>query len=136
MPPFLAPRLEPTLGCMPTMRSKLRDRARDLRRDSTDAETLLWQQLRNRKLFTRKFRRQHPIGPYIADFCCVEGNLVVELDGSHHRDNHEYDATRTTYLEARGYTVLRFWNSEVLEQIDLVIETIRRALERRRDRGK
>jgi len=76
--------------------------------------------------------RQHPIGPYIADFCCVEGHLIVELDGSQHRLSHEYDGERTKYLEARGYTVVRFWNAEVLEQVEAVAESIRRALQRTR----
>jgi very-short-patch-repair endonuclease len=91
----------------------------------------LSQRLRDRQLFACKFRRQHPIGPYIADFCCVEAQLVIELDGSQHRDKHKYDAARTEHLEALGYTVVRFWNSQVLEHVEVAVETIRRALEER-----
>ncbi|MEX2617104.1 MAG: endonuclease domain-containing protein [Alphaproteobacteria bacterium] len=97
-------------------------RPRALRRNATDAEALLWSRLRNRQIGGRKFRRQHPVGPCIADFACPEAMLIVELDGGQHRP--ETDAARTAYLEARGFTVLRFWNNEALGNPDGVLETI------------
>jgi very-short-patch-repair endonuclease len=104
------------------------DRARGLRRASTEAETLLWEQLR-RKSFDVKFRRQRPIGPYIVDFYCPQYGLVLELDGSHHNelDGAEYDEERTTYLAALGLKVLRFKNEEVLADMDTVLARIREA---------
>ena len=103
---------------------KLRNRARNLRRDQTDAEGKLWARLRTRQLCGLKFRRQHPIGPYVADFCCVERGLVVELDGGQHATQAEADQRRSTYLEQRGYRVLRFWDNEVLVSPDAVLEQI------------
>jgi very-short-patch-repair endonuclease len=88
-------------------------RARTLRRNETDAEQVLWQMLRNRQMDGRKFVRQYPIEPYFADFTCREVMLIIELDGGQH-DENEYDAVRTAYLNAHGYSVLRFWNNEVL----------------------
>lgn len=75
-----------------------------------------------------KFRRQHPIGNFFADFCCPERGLVIELDGAHHFDQAEADASRTAYLEARGYKVLRFWDNEVLTKLDEVVLAIANAL--------
>lgn len=103
------------------------ERARNLRQRSTDAEKALWQRLRNRQL-GYKFRRQVPIGRYIADFLCFEKKLVIEADGYHHRNNPN-DAVRDAWFEAQGYRVLRFWNSEILENTEGVLEVIRRALE-------
>jgi very-short-patch-repair endonuclease len=100
--------------------------ARSLRRRMTDAELRLWFQLRNRAFIGYKFRRQHPIGPYIADFACVEARLVVELDGSRHLE--AIDAIRTACLEIRGYHVLRFWNNDVLTQIEAVLAMIHQVL--------
>lgn len=95
----------------------------------TDPEERLWFQLRNNRLQGLKFRRQHPIGPFIADFACSARMLVVELDGSQH--SLEVDANRTRFLEARGWRVLRFWNFEVLRDEQLVLEeTLRVALGR------
>jgi very-short-patch-repair endonuclease len=103
-----------------------RDRARALRAAQTEVESRLWQRLRNRQLEGAKFRRQHPIGLYIADFFCLEARLIIELDGSQHGEEHEQqaDERRTEYLESNGYRVLRFWNEEVLDDIDGVLETI------------
>jgi very-short-patch-repair endonuclease len=93
-----------------------RDRARELRRDSTEAEHRLWSHLRNKSLGV-KFRRQHPIGPFIVDFFSLEAKLVVEIDGGQHDedDKRRADESRTKFLEDRGYRILRFWNNEVLQ---------------------
>ena len=101
-------------------------RARELRKRSTEAEQILWDLLRNRKLFDLKWRRQEPIGPYFADFACRTARLVVELDGSHHGepDNAQYDEERTAFMEAKGWRVLRFSNREVAQDIDPVLEGI------------
>ena len=85
----------------------------------------MWQALRNRQLGNLKFRRQATIGPYIADFVCVEAKLVVELDGGQHRE--ELDRQRTCFLEQRGFAVRRFWNNDVLENLPGVLETILRS---------
>ena len=98
--------------------------ARKLRRRSTDAEQHLWRHLRSRQLEGAKFVRQFPIGAHIADFACREAHLVVELDGGQH--SPEADAPRTACVESYGYRVLRFWNNDVLENIEGVLETIRR----------
>ena len=103
-------------------------RVRQLRRGATDAENLLWQHLRGRRLEGHKFRRQVWIGPYIADFLCNNARLVIELDGSQHADQASYDAARSDYLEKRGFTVLRFWNNEVLGDLDAVLTAIRAAV--------
>ncbi len=106
-------------------------RARALRQNQTDAERLLWKYLRNRQLFGYKFRRQVPIGPYIIDFVCLSLKLIVEVDGSQHMSNINYDYTRTQYLEDHGFHVVRFWNNEVLAQIDPVLEALTLALSQR-----
>ena len=99
--------------------------ARKLRRNPTDAERLLWNRLRRQQLSGHKFRRQVPIGPYIVDFLCVERSLVVEIDGAQHADTRTaYDRVRDDYLERRGFRILRFWNREVSQQLDIVIESI------------
>jgi len=102
--------------------------ARELRKDSTDAERKLWALLRNRTLLGCKFRRQFPIDPYVADFACVEKRLIVELDGGQHVDAAPRDAERTAFLESRGYAVLRFWNDDVLLRTDQVLEEVLRNL--------
>ncbi|TBV74434.1 endonuclease domain-containing protein [Pseudoxanthomonas winnipegensis] len=96
--------------------------ARALRREMTDAERLLWRHLRGGQLKGLKFRRQHPIPPYIADFCCVELKLIIELDGGQHSE--QSDATRTKFLESQGWRVVRYWDNEVLTQIEAVVEAI------------
>src|SRR5262245_48292532 len=98
-----------------------RDRARHLRRDQTDAERKLWARLRDRQLFGAKFRRQHPIGRFVADFCCAERLLVVELDGGQHATQREADRRRSDFFAAKGYRVIRFWDHEVLQEADAVL---------------
>src|SRR5437763_1674669 len=98
-------------------------RSRQLRRVQTSAEYELWQQLRGRQLEGLKFRRQHTIGPFIADFVCLAKKLVIKVDGGQHnkRLNKIYDSGRTNYLEHEGYRVLRFSNSEALTNMDEVL---------------
>ena len=98
--------------------------ARSLRRAQTEAESTLWARLRDRQADGLRFRRQHPIGPYVADFYCPEAHLVVEIDGDTHVGNERHDAVRSQYLAERGYRVIRFWNSDVHENIDGVLEAI------------
>ena len=98
-------------------------RARQLRRDSTDAEKRLWQSLRS-KLPQFKWRRQLPVGPYFADFACFAERLIVELDGSQHAVATEYDAARSRFIESQGYRVIRFWNNDIMGNIDGVLEAI------------
>ena len=106
-------------------------RSRALRRDSTEAEKHLWSILRNRNLDGRKFRRQVSIESYVVDFCCVAERLIVELDGEQHANARKhYDDRRTLDLRARGFTVLRFWNGEVLRGTEGVIQEISRMLSR------
>jgi adenine-specific DNA-methyltransferase len=100
-----------------------------LRREQTDAEKKLWSKLRDRRLCGVKFRRQHPIGPFVADFCCVEMRLIVELDGSQHMMQVESDRKRTRYLAQKGFRMLRFSNHHVLTQIDAVLERILEVLQ-------
>jgi len=102
----------------------LRNRARKLRQQQTDVETKLWLRLRDRQLCGAKFRRQHPIGPYIVDFCCPDRGLIVELDGGQHAEQTAADQVRTCFLETDGYRVVRFWNHEVLEQMDAILQEI------------
>jgi very-short-patch-repair endonuclease len=89
--------------------------ARRLRRDSTEAEKVMWRLLRSRQLGGYKFRRQEPIGRYIVDFVCFQPRLVVEIDGGQHADPTRYEEERTNFLEREGFRVQRFWNNEVLE---------------------
>jgi very-short-patch-repair endonuclease len=102
--------------------------ARDLRRNMTDAERLLWYFLRARRFAGCKFRRQHPIGPFIADFACVERRLVIEADGGQHAESAS-DARRTRWLAAEGWRVVRFWNDDSMRRTDDVLEEIRKAVE-------
>ena len=103
-------------------------RARELRQSSTDAEHRLWSAIRNRQLDGFKFRRQVPIDRYFADFACLEARLIVELDGSQHMDQEVRDTERSRVLEANGWIVIRFWNNDVLGNLDGVGETILAAL--------
>jgi very-short-patch-repair endonuclease len=95
----------------------------DLRANATEAEQKLWRAIRDRRLAGVKFRRQVPIGPFIADFCCREHALVIELDGGQHADS-SYDERRSKWLTGRGDSVLRLWNNEVLQNLDGVLEVI------------
>jgi len=101
----------------------IRDRARRLRRNQTYAEQKLWIFLRSRQLAGFKFRRHYPVGSFIVDFCCFERRLVIELDGGQHADHTVADQRKT-----RGYRVLRFWDNEVINEIDAVLERIRQVL--------
>jgi very-short-patch-repair endonuclease len=103
-------------------------RARRLRRDPTDAERKLWNRIRSRSINGCKFVRQEPIGPYFVDFVCRERRLVIEVDGGQHNEN-ERDAVRDRWLADHRYRVLRFWNNEVLSNMDGVLEMIAAALE-------
>ena len=109
----------------------LRDFARELRRRTTDAETLLWRLLRNRLMAGAKFRRQHPLPPYVLDFYCHDAGLAVELDGGQHNEaaGRRHDARRDAFLAQKGIRVLRFWNHEVLNQTEAVLEAIYAAIE-------
>ena len=102
----------------------MQDKARKLRKTQTDAERRLWWLLRNRSVAGCKFRRQHPVGPYICDFVCIDHQLVIEVDGGQHAIQIEKDEARTIYLESKGFTVIRFWNHEVLTETEAVLERI------------
>jgi len=102
----------------------MKERAKELRRNMTDAENRMWYYLRNRRLGEYKFVRELVIGHYIADFVCREKKLVIEIDGGQHMDAVEYDALRTKYLESLGYRVLRIWNNEVFKNIQGVMDSI------------
>lgn len=103
-------------------------RSRELRLHATDAEKLLWGRLRSKQVGETRFNRQYPVGPYICDFAARSKGLVVELDGGQHATQAPYDAARTRYIEQRGYHVLRFWNSDVMDNLDGVIAEIQRVL--------
>ena len=105
-------------------------RARALRRSATPAEQVLWEHLRDRRLDGVKFRRQHPIGPYYADFCAVGIRLVVEADGAHHFPRSDYDRARDEWLREGRYAVLRLTNREILEDIDGALARVRAAVRR------
>ena len=102
----------------------MKSRARSLRRKSTDAEIILWQHLRDSRLLGYKFRRQVPIGKYIVDFLCEDKAIIIELDGGQHMERESYDQTRTDWLEAYGFRVLRFWNNDVMGNTDAVLERL------------
>jgi len=99
------------------------NKARRLRRDSTDAEMRLWLKLRDRRLAGFKFIRQYLIGPYVVDFVCRDNKLIIEVDGGQHAENAQ-DRTRDRDLAEEGFRVLRFWNTDVLSNIDGVLATI------------
>lgn len=103
-------------------------RARQMRKELTDAERKLWAHLRRRQIEGHKFRRQHPIGPYIVDFVCLERRLIIEVDGSQHRQRVSLDARRDAWLASVGFRVLRFWDNQVLSEMAAVMEAIAEAL--------
>ena len=111
---------------MPPITRKISPHAKRLRADMTDAERALWAELRVRRLAGAKFKRQWTIGPYVVDFCCWEARLIVELDGGQHTP--EGDARRTAWLKSQGYRVIRFWNPDVLTNMDGVLASIAQAL--------
>lgn len=105
------------------------ENARKLRKELTPAERKLWAYLRGDKLNGINFRRQHAIGNYIADFCSPKAKLIIELDGSQHLEQEEYDAERTKYLESQGYKVIRFWNNQIMNDMNGVILALTFAIE-------
>ena len=107
--------------------AQIQQRARELRKEMTPAEKLLWSRLRNKQLKGLKFRRQHPLGPFIADFYCAARRLVVEIDGDIHDLQPERDAARTEQFEQYGYRVIRFRNKQVLNDIEDVLVAIEAA---------
>ncbi|GAB4061231.1 endonuclease domain-containing protein [Uliginosibacterium sediminicola] len=104
--------------------TSMRDKARELRSTETEAENRLWYYLRAGRFMGLKFKRQEPIGHYIADFLCPEHKLIVELDGSQHLNEVNYDAQRSFWLNQQGFTVLRFWNDDVFLRTQQVLEQI------------
>ena len=102
------------------------EKARALRKRSTEAERLLWGHLRAKRLRGLKFRRQEPIGRYIVDFVSFDRNLIVELDGGQHLQEKAKDDERTRWLESQGFRVLRFWNNDVMRNVQNVLERIRK----------
>lgn len=102
----------------------LKNYRRRLRRDQTDAENKLWRHLRNKRLDGFKFFRQYSYGHYILDFYCPRKRLAIELDGGQHLEAKEYDKQRTFYLNCKGIRVIRFWNNEVLQNTDVVVEVV------------
>jgi primosomal protein N' (replication factor Y) len=102
------------------------ERARDLRQNATEAERKLWQLLRSRHLAAAKFRRQHPIGPFIADFACPDAKLIVEADGGQHAES-DADERRTAWLQTHGWRVCRFWNNDILGNPEGVLLSIQRS---------
>ena len=106
-------------------RNSLHSFARELRNNTTDAERLLWRYLKNSQIEGVKFRRQQPIEAYIVDFVSFDKKIVIELDGGQHSENEEYDGQRDACLRANGFVVLRFWNNEIIENIEGVLEVIR-----------
>jgi len=98
--------------------------ARNLRKNQTDAENLIWRHLRRKQVEGLRFKRQQPIGKYIVDFVFLEKRLILEIDGGQHDIEKEKDEQRTNWLMSEGYRVLRFWNNEVLTNIEGVLETI------------
>lgn len=115
---------------MPAKRSnpKTMHKAGKLRRELTPAERKLWSVLRGNKINGVSFRRQHAIGNYIVDFVSIKEKLIIELDGSQHLEQSEYDEERTHYLESLGYKVIRFWNNQVEKEMNGVIQVIEMAL--------
>lgn len=105
----------------------LLENAKSLRIHQTDAEQKLWQHLRAHRFLGLKFKRQKPIGRYIVDFVCMEKSLVIELDGGQHMDQSAQDQIRDAWLAQEGYTVLRFWNNQIMQEMDGVLEVIRQA---------
>ena len=106
------------------MKATTKQYARNLRHNMTDAEKLLWRHLRMGQFDGYKFRRQHPLGNYIADFVCLEAGLIIEVDGGQHMVRSDSDEVRTQWLNDKGFRVMRFWNNEVMNNIDGVKQAI------------
>jgi len=111
--------------------AKTQRKAGDLRKELTPAERKLWSVLRGKKLNGVSFRRQHAIGNYIVDFVSIKKKLIIELDGSQHLEQTEYDEERTRYLESQGYRVVRFWNDQVEKEMDGVVQVLDEILKSR-----
>lgn len=109
---------------MQRVSEKIKQNARHLRHHMTDAEQKLWQGLRQRQINGLKFRRQHPCKQFILDFACLEIKLAIEIDGGQHNEHKEKDAVRTAILQNDGWTVLRFWNHEVLQEVGVVLDVV------------
>ena len=107
--------------------------ARELRKNPTTAERALWRHLRLRQVEGQKFRRQQPFGQYIVDFVCFEAKVIVEVDGAQHANQATYDSQRTEWLEGQGFRVLRFWNNQVLAEVEAVKESILEAVREKMD---
>ena len=103
--------------------------AHELRANPTPAEVRLWSVLRKRQRSGARFRRQHLIGPFVVDFCAPRLKLIIEVDGGQHVDLQEYDQRRTAYLVAKGYRVLRFWNNQVMDDLNAVVIAIENAID-------
>ncbi|HJR74301.1 MAG TPA: endonuclease domain-containing protein [Luteimonas sp.] len=104
------------------------DHAKRMRIGQTDAEAKLWLHLRGKRFSGFKFKRQQPIGPFIVDFVCLRCRVVVEADGGQHTDAAAYDQSRTNWLEEQGFRVLRFWNNDILQRTNDVLDSILNAL--------
>ena len=115
---------------MRTEETRSRPLAKRLRHDMTKAETVLWTRLKGRQVNGWRFRRQHPVGPYVADFACLEAELILEVDGATHSAERDvrHDARRTAYLEANGWSVLRVWNTDIYENLGGVMDMVFAAL--------
>jgi very-short-patch-repair endonuclease len=109
------------------LKDKIATIAKTLRKKSTDAENFLWKQLRRKQLEGLKFRRQQPIDNYVVDFVCFKKRIVIEVDGGQHSIERDKDSERDNYLVINGFKVLRFWNNEVLQNIEGVLEIIRKS---------
>jgi very-short-patch-repair endonuclease len=109
-------------------KTNLLNNAKNLRKGMTDAERYLWYRLRRNNFFGLKFKRQVPMSHYIVDFVCFEKNIIIEIDGGQHSEQEVYDACRTQYLESKGFKVLRFWNNEMLGNVNGVLEVVMREL--------
>ena len=111
-------------------KAKLLSYAKRMRYEPTEAESVLWRHLRAGRLAEQKFKRQQPIGNFIVDFVCFTQKLVIEVDGGQHADMQSADEVRTAWLEAQGFRVLRFWNDDVLQRMEFVLEEVIRILKK------
>ena len=103
---------------------KIKHNSRNLRKNMTDVERILWAKVRSRQLQGFRFRRQHPIGKYIVDFVCLELKLIIELDGGQHMNQQQYVTNRSQWLQKNGFKTVRFWNNDILDNLDGIMETI------------
>jgi very-short-patch-repair endonuclease len=110
------------------VKPQVTENARALRGEMTLAERRLWSELRGKQIEGHRFRRQHPLGSYIADFACLEKMLVIELDGGQHQEQVEYDERRTAFMQQQGWQVLRFWNNDVMNNLDGALTRVVAAL--------